>query len=63
MTIAVRGARSVAGWEARVRFDPASAEFGGASGMGRGIGRSGGQLGPVSTSTASPSAATTSRGA
>ena len=50
VTIAVRGARSVAGWEARVRFDSASAEFGGASGMGRGIGRSGGQLGPVSTS-------------
>ena len=42
VTIAVRGARSVAGWEARVRFDSASAEFGGASGMGRGIGRSGG---------------------
>ena len=50
VTIAVRGARSVAGWEARVRFDSASAEFAGASGMGRGIGRSGGQLGPVSTS-------------
>src|SRR4051794_2231609 len=50
VTIAVRGAHSVAGWEARVRFDTASAEFAGASGMGRGTGRSGGQLGPVETS-------------
>ena len=28
VTIAVRGARSVAGWEARVRFDASGAEFG-----------------------------------
>ena len=49
VTLVVRGARNVAGWEARVRFDSASAEFAGMSGLGHGTGRSAGQLGPVDT--------------
>src|SRR3954471_6308497 len=38
VTVAVRGARSVAGWEARGRFDSARAEFARASGGGPGCG-------------------------
>src|SRR4051794_20162370 len=49
VTLGVRGAAGMGGWEARVRFDPAGAELAGVSGLGRGTGRSAGQLGPVAT--------------